>query len=98
VFANRVRREGEDFPFMLGYPVPELSKRDFVLFPVAVGQMDGQPISASFSKRLAVREFEEGSSDTVGLRMDLLRHGIDAAAMVQLIGIVHAGFPAEPFG
>ena len=98
VFANRIRREGDDFAFMLGYPVPEVSKRDFILLPVAIGQMDGRPISSPLSKRFAVRELEQGAHHTFGLKMDPLRRLIDAAPMIQLAWIVQPGFGAQPLG
>src|SRR6516225_8811517 len=79
--TQRIVGEGEDVLFMLIEPCQPHFERDFVPFPVAVGNMDLQPIRATFSQRFAFAKFEQRPSDLIRLRIDELRHGIRAAAM-----------------
>src|SRR5437667_4303937 len=83
--AEGIIREGQDFLFVLMDPCQALVERNFILLPVAVGNVDRQPISSTLSKRLAFRKFEQRPSDIVRLRINQLRHGISAAPMVQLV-------------
>src|SRR5437867_1776896 len=88
--------EGHDFLFMLMDPCQALVKRNFILLPVAVGNMDCQPISSTLSKRLAFRKFEQRPSDVIRLRINQLRHGISAAPMIQLVRKIKLRFIKEP--
>jgi hypothetical protein len=57
-------------------PCQAVLERYFVPLPLAVGQVDLQPICAMLAKGLAFGEFEGRPSDIVRLRVDELRHGI----------------------
>jgi hypothetical protein len=59
VRTEGIVRERDDFRFVFVDPSQTLVKRHFVLLPIAVGDVDRQPIRATFSKRLACREFEQ---------------------------------------
>ena len=57
--TQRIVGEGEEFRFMLIEPCNPLLKRDFVPFPVAVGNVDLQPVRSTFSKDFAFTSFSE---------------------------------------
>ena len=88
---KRIVREGDDFPLVFVDPSHALLKRYFVL-PITVGKVDRQPVRSTLSKRLAVREFKQGSSVIVRLRVDQLRYGISAPTMVQLVWKMESRF------
>ena len=70
---------------MLIEPCQPLFERDFVPLPVAVGDVDLQPVCSTLSQFFSFAEFEQRSSDVIRLRVDVLRHRIRPAAMIQLI-------------
>src|SRR5215467_6669712 len=80
--TQRIVCDCEDFLFMLIEPRNPLFEGDFVPLPEAVGSMDLQPVRAALSQLFSHPKFEQRPSDVVRLRIDQLRHGICAAAMV----------------
>jgi hypothetical protein len=101
-WLRKVMVESQMWPVLVGEPPnrnvgwwPAASAVKFFV-PVAVGNVDPQPIRSALSKRLAVREFEQRPSDIVLLRVDELRHGICAAPMVQLVGKIELRLIEQP--
>src|SRR5438093_1263645 len=82
VRTKGIVREGEDFRFVFVEPSQALVKRYLVLLPVAVADVDRQPISSTLSKRLAVCKFEKVSSAIVRLRVYQLRYRRTTPPMV----------------
>src|SRR5438477_1252397 len=80
--TQRIVGEAEDFLFMLIEPCNPPFERDFVPLPVAVGNVDLQPILSTFSEFFADAEFEQRPSDVIRLGIDELGHGIRTAAMI----------------
>jgi hypothetical protein len=91
-----VRGEAHNFLFMLMDPGQTLVERDFIQ-PVAVGQMNRQPIRSTLAKWLAFGEYEQGSSDIVRLRIHQLRQGIRAATVIQLVRKIDVRFIEQAF-
>lgn len=79
VHPKGIIRKGNDFLFVLMDPGQALVERNFVSLPVAVGDVDRQPISSTLSKWLAFRKFEQGPSDVVRLGINELGYRISAA-------------------
>src|SRR3954468_13280308 len=80
--TERIAGEREDFLFMLIEPPNPLFERDFVPLPEAVGNVNLQPVRAALSQLFAYPEIEQRPSPVVRLRIDQLRHGIGAGAMI----------------
>src|SRR5438552_1383587 len=80
--TERIAGEREDFLFMLIEPRSPLFEGDFVPLPEAVGNVDLQPARAALSQLFAHPEFEQRPSPVVRLRINQLRHGIGAGAVV----------------
>jgi hypothetical protein len=96
MITQGIAGEVDDFPFMLIEPFQPLFERDFVSLPVAVGNVDLQPICATLSEHFAFAKFEQRSSGLIRLRIDELRHGISAAAMIQLPRKIELGLREQP--
>src|SRR5438477_10545918 len=70
---QRTVGEGEEFLFMLIEPCNPLRERDFVPLPVAVGNVDLQPICSTFAKHVGLAKVERRAAAVLRLGSDELR-------------------------